>query len=347
MIAFPRVLFRGGKDKAIIAIFTKNQPLLYALLKLSGRLAIKILCRRIRVNNPGMLKRRGPLLLAANHPNSFLDSILLDLLFEAPVWALARGDAFKNKTHAKLLRQLNILPVYRSSEGVANLTINYQTFDACVALFDKEQIVTIFSEALCVNEWHLRPLKKGTARLAIQSWEAGIPLAVLPVGLNYSSFRLFGKNVDINFGEPIYASDVPNDSTDGQRLNTFNQLLRQRMQSLVYEIDKQDKKTRSQQLGMPVGAIDKIVCALPAGLGWLLHWPLYKPIQKIALHYFNKTGHYDSVVSSLLLLLYPVYLVLMSGLLWALSGSAMLGCMLLVLAPFCAWCYVRIKPQFD
>ena len=332
---------------AIIAIFTKNRPLLYALLKLSGRLAIKILCRRIRVNNPALLQQPGPMLLAANHPNSFLDSILLDLLFKSPVWALARGDAFKKKTHARLLRQLNILPVYRSSEGVSNLTINYQTFDACVALFGQDQIVTIYSEARCVNEWHLRPLKKGTARLAIQTWEAGIPLTVLPVGLNYSSFRLFGKNVDINFGEPIHASDIPHESTDGQRLNAFNQLLQQRMQPLVYEIDKHDKKTRSQKLGVPVGATEKIGWALPALLGWLFHWPLYKPIQQIALHYFGKTGHYDSVVSSLLLLLYPVYLLLMSSLLWLISDSLVTALTLLAMAPFCAWCYVRIKPQFD
>ncbi|MFM8806232.1 MAG: 1-acyl-sn-glycerol-3-phosphate acyltransferase, partial [Sphingomonadales bacterium] len=269
--------------------------MLYAFIKLVGRLAIKILCRRIRISNPAVLRRGGPLLLAVNHPNSFLDSILLDLLFEAPVWALARGDAFRNKTHASLLQKLNILPVYRSSEGVSNLGINYQTFDACVSLFRQDQIVTIYSEARCVNEWHLRPLKKGTARLAIQTWEAGIPLTVLPVGLNYSSFRSFGKNVDINVGEPIYAHDIPlENNSDGQRLNAFNQVLLQRLQPLVYEMDKNDMTTRKQKLGVSVSAIEKIILFLPALVGRLFHWPLYKPIQKIALHYFDKTGHYDS-----------------------------------------------------
>ena len=321
--------------------------MLYASIKLAGRLAIKILCRRIRISDPGMLKRRGPMLLAVNHPNSFLDSILLDLLFEAPVWALARGDAFRNKTHARLLRKLNILPVYRSSEGVSNLSINYQTFDACVALFRQDQIVTIYSEARCVNEWHLRPLKKGTARLAIQTWEAGIPLTVVPVGLNYSSFRSIGKNVDINIGEPIHAYDVPADTTDGQRLNAFNQLLLQRLQPLVYEIDKHDKPMLEKKLGVAVSPFEKIVWYVPARAGQLFHWPLYKPIQKIALHYFDRTGHYDSVVSSLLLLLYPVYLLLMCGLLWWSTHSFYATLALLIAAPFCAWCRVRIKPQFD
>ena len=130
-------------------IFTKNQGLLYPLLKLTSRLAIRLLCREIRINNPEVLQEKGPILLAANHPNSFLDSILLDLLFKRPVWALARGDAFRKKTHARLLHQLNILPVYRSSEGTNNLTINYQTFDACVELFRQRQIITIYSEIVC------------------------------------------------------------------------------------------------------------------------------------------------------------------------------------------------------
>ena len=347
MIAIPRVLFRGGKDTPIIAIFTQNRPLLYPLLKLSGRLAIKILCRRIRVNRPEVLRQSGPLLLAVNHPNSFLDSILLDLLFKNPVWALARGDAFRNKTHARLLRMLKILPVYRSSEGVENLTINYQTFDACVELFRKRQIVTIYSEALCVNEWHLRPLKKGTARLAIQTWEAGIPLTVLPVGLNYSSFRLFGKNVDINFGEPICAADIPNDSPNGQRLNSFNHLLQQRLETLVYEIEKKDIATKRKKLEVHITRFEKTIFFFPALASKIFHWPLYKPVRSIATLYFGKTGHYDSVVSSLLLLSYPLYLLSMSCLLGWLTESwwTSLGCMLA--APLCAWCQVRVKPQFD
>jgi 1-acyl-sn-glycerol-3-phosphate acyltransferase len=347
MIAFPRVLFRGGKDTLIIAIFTKNRALLYTLLKLAGRLAIKILCRKIRINRPEVLAMNGPLLLAANHPNSFLDSILLDLLFDKPVWALARGDAFRNKTHARLLRRLKILPVYRSSEGVENLTINYQTFDACVALFREQQIVTIYSEALCVNEWHLRPLKKGTARLAIQTWEAGIPLQVVPVGINYSSFRLFGKNVDINIGEPIAAEDVPHHDSNGQRLNFFNQLLQERLQSLVYEIEKNDIANKRKKLGVQISQAEKIIFFLPALISKVFHWPLYKPIRSIAIHYFGKTGHYDSVVTSLLLILYPIYLLTTSILLgwYTQSWWITIGCLLA--APICAWCQVRIKPQFD
>jgi 1-acyl-sn-glycerol-3-phosphate acyltransferase len=103
-----------------------------------------------------MLSAQGPLLIASNHPNSFLDAIIVATLFKKPVYSLARGDSFKNKFYASLLRSLNMFPVYRISEGAENLEQNYETFEKCKDIFKEEGIVLIFSEGRCVNEWKLR-----------------------------------------------------------------------------------------------------------------------------------------------------------------------------------------------
>ena len=185
--------------------------------------------------------------MACNHPNSFLDGVILDILFEQPIYALARGDVFKKPLYARLLASLKLLPVYRTSEGVENLSENYKTFDACIAIFKKDGIVQIFSEGKCINEWKLRALKKGTARLAIASWDQNISLRVLPVGINYSSFRRFGKNVFINLGDMIEKKDIVMNSSDGIRHQAFNNLLEHQLKQLVFEINKNDTK-RMQQL---------------------------------------------------------------------------------------------------
>ena len=148
--------------------------MLYSFVKIIARLAIHIYCRDIAINKKELLQHEGPLLLAVNHPNSFLDAIILCTLFDKPVYSLARGDAFKNKFFATLLYNFKMFPVYRVSEGVENLEENYKTFDLCKNIFRQNGIVLMFSEGRCINEWHLRPLKKGTARLAISSWEDGI-----------------------------------------------------------------------------------------------------------------------------------------------------------------------------
>ena len=66
-------------------------------------------------------------MLVANHPNSFLDAVLIGAAIHRPTHFLARGDAFNHKTAAKILSSLNMLPVFRLSEGKENLLKNTVT----------------------------------------------------------------------------------------------------------------------------------------------------------------------------------------------------------------------------
>lgn len=315
--------------------------MLYSALKIIGQPAIRIFCKRVDIEDPAFLREKGPLLLAANHPNSFLDAVILDLYFDEPIYSLARGDAFYSPTVTRILTSLKILPVYRTSEGVENLSDNYKTFDSCLDLFRKNGVVLMFSEGKCINEWHLRPLKKGTARLAIKAWEEGIPLKVLPVALNYDSFDKLGKTVIIRFGKMIQKEDIPFDQSDGQRNNAFNQLLRAELEKGVFEMDKQDEEKREELFQTKTPVWKKIVLAAPALLGWLSHAPLYLPLRAWARKKYLRTDHYDSVMMGLLLIAYPVYLILFTLVVSLLLpiGLGALGCFLLL--PLLAWCYIQ------
>jgi len=305
-----------------------------------------IFCRRIIVNKPRLLKKKGPLLLACNHPNSFLDAAIIADLFKAPVYSLARGDVFKKPFYRKLLKALKMFPVYRTSEGVENLGINYETFDECKNIFKKNGVVLIFSEAKCVNEWHLRPLRKGTARLSFSSWEENIPLEILPVGINYSSFRRFSKNVFINFGETISRNDFDLDEADGKRNLAFNLKLKEQLHQLVYEINKTDIQKQKKILEKRPSRFAKMLLFMPAAIGWLIHAPLYIPIKSFTCKKTVNNDHYDSVLVVLLLFIYPFYLMLLTVIAILLSHNFYF--LLLIFAlPFTAWAYVQLKPQLD
>lgn len=289
---------------------------------------------------------KGPLLIACNHPDSFLDAIVLDVLFDEPIWSLARGDAFRNRFFRTVFRKLRILPVYRTSEGVENLSGNYDTFNACIELFRKNGVVLIFSEGLCENEWQLRPLKKGTARLALQAWEQGIPLTVLPVGLNYSSFRRTGKNLFIHFGEPFDASVTAGLNSDGLRNKQFNQHLQEQLLDLVYDIPFEDDPQIREKLTRPVSPVLKGLLALPAAAGYVLNLPFYATVEALVKKRFGKTVHFDSIMMAGLLFTYPFYLLFLTLLAYLFTGSAYsLGIILLL--PALGWCYQWIKPQLD
>jgi len=339
-------LYRLVKQFNNLSIFTKNILLLYKFLKIFASVGIHLYCRNIRINKKALLQSNGPILLAVNHPNSFLDAIILATLFKQPIYSLARGDIFKRKIIAAILKGLHILPVYREREGAGNLHLNYNTFKECNNLFKNNGIVLIFTEALCENEWHLRPLKKGTARLAVTAWQQGIPLKILPIGINYSSFRLFGKNVHLTVGSFIGQNDIPAFDETGKILNAITNAIQQQLKATVYEIDSSDKATLATTFKVKINVFKKTILTIPAIIGYALHYPLYFPLQKIVQKKAYNTGHYDSIIVGCLAIFYPFYLLLLAILTNFFAGGFW-WIAAFIFSPFFAWSYVQLKKQTD
>jgi 1-acyl-sn-glycerol-3-phosphate acyltransferase len=319
--------------------------LLFKLLKYPSKLALLFFCRHITIQNKAVLKQNGPLLIACNHPNSFLDAIILATLFKKPIYSLARGDVFKNKRIAKILIALNILPVFRITEGAENLNTNYDTFAKCREIFKQNGVVLIFSEGLCINEWNLRALKKGTARLAFSAWNEGIELTVIPAGINYQSFHSFGKNVQLNFGTPILKSNFNIKDAAGVNIKLFNEQLKKELKSLVVEIESHEKEIIRNTFHIKQHPIKKSMLIIPAIVGKIVHAPLYIPVHKISWKHFEKLDHYDSVVVGLLFLLYPLYLLIISSILFVLFGG-WYWMLVFIIFPFFAWSFIQLKKQF-
>lgn len=289
-----------------------------------------------------MLQEQGPLLIAANHPNSFLDAIIMASVFKYPIYSLARGDAFIGKLTNKILTSLNMLPVYRVSEGVENLENNYTTFDTCQKLFQENKIVLIFSEGRCINEWHLRPLKKGTARLAFSAWENNIPLKVLPLGINYSSFRFYGKNMFLNFGDIISQNDIHEDLAQGKAIKEFNKKLNAQLKDLVFEIEKNDTQKLKKHFYLKQSLLKKIILFIPAIIGFIINAPLYFTIHLIIKN--RSEDHYDSIMAGLLFFLFPIYVLVITLIVFFITKSGY-SLLLLALLPFTVWSYLQVKRQ--
>ncbi|MEO6253209.1 MAG: 1-acyl-sn-glycerol-3-phosphate acyltransferase [Ferruginibacter sp.] len=320
--------------------------MLYSFVKIIARLALPIYCRDIAIYRKEILKLKGPLLLAANHPNSFLDAIILCTLFDSTVYSLARGDAFKNKTTARILSLFKMFPVYRVSEGVENMEENYKTFDLCKNVFRQNGIVLIFSEGRCVNEWHLRPIKKGTARLAISSWEDGIELKVLPLAMNYNSFKKFGKNIKLFFGDMILKEDIPYKDSHGNAIRQFNEILQARLRKDVFEIDPNNKAALHEAFHIDQSLLKKILLFIPAIIGSMVHAPLYFLTKWLGNTLVKEDGHDDSKMVGLLFILYPFFLITLIIACFYFTGSWASFLMILIL-PFTAWSYVQLKKQLD
>lgn len=292
------------------------------------RLALKIFCRELTLNNREALQTRGPLLLVANHPNSFLDAIIIGAQFKETVHFLARGDAFHKPWHAKLLRMLNMIPVYRLSEGRENLFLNDAAFARSKEVLSQNGIVLIFIEGICVHKHELQPFKKGAARIAMDSKDQK-GFRVMPIGIAYDSFVRFGKKIQIEIGNAIEVKQLLPYEDAAQNFRYFNTVLYEEIAKRI-RIPKENASKQNAFLLLP---------SIP---GTLLHAPLYLIVRNTIRRKTAGTVFYDSVLFGVLLLLYPAYLILLGLLLIALGLSPVLVFILMVLHPVSAWASIHI-----
>jgi 1-acyl-sn-glycerol-3-phosphate acyltransferase len=180
--------------------------LLHYILKTIYYITAQIYYAKVSVINLEKVPLKKPLLLAINHSNAFWDGVLIGLHTKQPVWFLARGDVFKKPVAAKILNAIGIAPIYRMQEGIENIEKNKEVFNRCYELLNKNQSIAIFPEGNCERESKLRPLKKGTSRIAhgaLQSFDTAKDLYLTCVGINYDDPDNLNSEVLINFNEPI------------------------------------------------------------------------------------------------------------------------------------------------
>lgn len=304
--------------------------MLYHLLKLWVRFTLYLYCKDIRFHNRQHLLADGPFLIAAHHPNSFFDAILVGTFSRKPVHFLTRSDVFVNPIVRFLLRRLKMIPVYRIRDGKDKLGLNEHSFRKSTDALARSGHILIFAEGFCEHQTTLQPLKKGAARILLQSWEEGLAVRMLPLWLRYSRFQSIGQRISILAGTPFDEKEVDLQNANGNPLQAINRELALRLKQL----EEMQEPPRQQPM--------RWLLALPALLGGLLHAPLYYAVQPLVRYFFQKTIHYDSVLFALLALLYPLWAVVLAGLVWTATASVWSLGMLLA-APLTARAFILWK----
>ncbi len=178
-------------------------------------LTLKLFYRRIFVSGLENIPKNQKIILASNHPNTFMDAFIVGVFTTGKMSTLVRSDVFSNPITSWLLELFRLIPVYRSQEGAKNLYKNEKSFHRAVLQLKKGSQILIFSEGTSIQSRNVMKLKKGTARLAFKAQEIlQEDVWVVPVGINYTHFTLFRKEVMLDFGEPVKTSSFPKQTQD-------------------------------------------------------------------------------------------------------------------------------------
>ena len=183
--------------------------MLYSIAKVIMWTTLHFYFRRIVFQHRRSIPDGEPVILIANHAASFLDAMLLGVLMNRPVHFFARSDIFRKPLANRMLRKFRMIPIYNIEHGKSDLVRNEETFAEGEAVLNNRELLLIFPEGISRIERIMLPLKKGTARVALQT-EAKrgfqLGLKVIPVGINYSRHR-FRADVLISAGAPTLVSD--------------------------------------------------------------------------------------------------------------------------------------------
>jgi len=220
----------------------------YSFLKVLVRFTLKIFFKKIFITGLEHIKSGTPQLIASNHPNGFLEPLIMACFFPKPLHFLVRGDVFENPILKPLLKSTNQIPIYRFRDGFSKLRENSQKMDESIQVMLDKKNLLIFAEGGTESIKKLRPLQKGISRIAFQTLEKDpdLDIEILPVGINFTFPALFNKEVMLNIGAPLKVRDYLNqysqDNKSGHE-SLLNDLFSAMKKSVIHLEDQKRLKT--------------------------------------------------------------------------------------------------------
>ncbi|MEP6856805.1 MAG: 1-acyl-sn-glycerol-3-phosphate acyltransferase [Gemmatimonadales bacterium] len=186
--------------------------MIYTVLKWITGIALHWFYGDIRVVGKDKIPAQGPLLIAVNHQNALVDSLIAGWVMPRRIAMTAKATLADNPLIAFVFRILHVVPLRRVSDEArkqnglpVDRSRNHEAFSEIISLLRQSGAVLIFPEGKSHNEFGLEPLKTGLARLALQARdESGIKgIRILPLGLVFEDKGTPGSAVGARIGKTI------------------------------------------------------------------------------------------------------------------------------------------------
>ena len=215
-------------------------------------LGLHVYFRNIYFYNDEVVSLEKPVLLACNHPTAFIEPMLIGSSLKKPVFYLVRADIFRDGIIKYFTDSFGMIPIYRMVDGLSAVKNNEEIFKGLYKKLNEDNIIVVFAEGNTIQEKRLRPIKKGTARLAFGAHEKyGLDdIDIIPTGVNYCYPNKYRKDVMVEFGEPIRMVDYMEayKENPNRAIVKLTKELQKRMKDFVICIDEKEDEDLVEHL---------------------------------------------------------------------------------------------------
>lgn len=176
--------------------------LLYKMLRPLITFIFKILYRP-KIIGKENIKKNGRIILAGNHNNN-LDSAILISSTKRNIHFLAKKELFKGIKQF-FFNNFGLIPVDRTKKSHKSLEMAYK-------YLENEKVIGIFPEGT-FGKGKILPFKIGAVKMAYETDSEIVPFAIT------GEYKLFSKNLKIEFGKPIKIKSKDLDSENEKLRN--------------------------------------------------------------------------------------------------------------------------------
>jgi 1-acyl-sn-glycerol-3-phosphate acyltransferase len=167
------------------------------------RLGLKAFFRELEVRGADLLPAEGPLVIAANHPNSLMDPFLLLAALDRPICFLAKAPLFEKPVLGWFLRGLRCIPAHRKQDEGYAKEKNEGLYEAAAEVLSRGPALGIFPEGKSHSEPQLAEFRHGAARIALETEMRRGGVRVQLVGIHFEQSRGFRGKALLNLGPPV------------------------------------------------------------------------------------------------------------------------------------------------
>lgn len=182
----------------------------YCFFKTLVKIGFALFYQKTIIQNKEYLSTKGPLILAANHPNGMMDPLNIALNSNRMVHFLAKSQLFTSTFTNWFFSTFYCIPVGRPDFSKDKPIDNNKSFEKCYQHFDEKGCLFVAPEGTSCDIRRILPLKTGAARIALQAeaekdFKVGIQVVVS--GITYVDQGSFWSTQYISSSSPFEIAD--------------------------------------------------------------------------------------------------------------------------------------------